>query len=101
MPGVDYAEIRRTVTIAECLQKLGWQATRRRGAQCRGACPVCATGGHVFSVNLQTNRWFCHRCHAGGNVLELWALVTHLSIYAAAIDLCKTLGRKVPTISKW
>ena len=36
-----------------------------------------------------------------GNQLELWAAVNKLSVYEAAIDLCRVLGREVPWIQRW
>ena len=100
MPGVDFDEIRTRFTIEGVLQKLGWEGTRRRGAQVRGPCPVCNSGGHAFSVNLALNRYFCHHCKSRGNQLELWMAVMSLPVYEAAIDLCKTFNRPVPTVLK-
>ena len=36
-----------------------------------------------------------------GSQLELWATVNKLSMYEAAIDLCRALGREVPWIQQW
>ena len=100
MAGVNFGQVRKMFTIEEVLEKLGWQPIRRRGSQLRGDCPVCGNG-RVFSVNIETGRFFCHRCKTRGNVLELWMAVTNLSIYEAAIDLCNTFSRALPRVKRW
>ena len=50
-----------------------------------------------FSANLQDNICRCFKCGFGGNALDLWAKATGLSIYDAALDLCQSLGRPIPT----
>jgi hypothetical protein len=40
------------------------------------------------------------QCRSQGNHLEFWAAVRQLSIYEAAIDLCRVLGRDVPWITR-
>jgi len=47
-----------------------------------------------------TRRYYCHKCQSKGNQLELWAAVHKLSIYQAAMDLCRALGRDVPEITR-
>jgi hypothetical protein len=43
----------------------------------------------------------CHKCHSRGNRLELWAAVHQLSLYAAAVDLCRALAREVARVHRW
>lgn len=104
MPGVDFNVLRSEVTIGEVLDALGWQPVSRSGQQLRGPCPVHGSSSPTsrsFSVNLAEGRYYCHKCHSNGNQLELWAAVHHQTIYDAAVDLCKTLGRDVPRIKRW
>ena len=104
MPGVDFNLLRNEITMEEVLNQLGFQTTSQSGDQLHGPCPVhgsTSTGSRTFSVNLESGRYYCHKCHSKGNQIELWAAVHKLSIYNAAIDLCRALGRDVPTITRW
>ena len=99
MPLIDLRQARQEVRLAEVLQLLGWAARRRLGAQVRGACPVhrsSAPTSRAFSAHLGRGVWQCFRCHAAGNALELWALVTGQGLYQAVLDLYRRLGRAVP-----
>jgi len=58
-------------------------------------------GSRSFSVNVRLGRYRCFRCGSHGNALELWAAVHHLSVYAAAVDLCQQLGLEIPWVRRW
>ena len=49
---------------------------------------------------LGTGRYYCHKCRSRGNQLELWAAANKLSLYEAAVDLCRILGHEVPWIER-
>jgi len=104
MPGVDFNVLRTEITMEEVLNQLGFQATSRSGSQLHGPCPIhgsTSLRSRTFSVNLATGRYYCHKCHSRGNQLELWAAVHKLSLYEAAVDLCRALAREVPWIHQW
>jgi DNA primase len=106
MPGVDFNRVRTEITMEQVLSLLGFQPSRRSGAQWYGSCPLHEplSEHHVrrsFSVNVAIGRYSCHRCHSHGNQLELWAAATKLPLYKAAVDLCRRLGRDVPWIDRW
>jgi DNA primase len=104
MPGVDFNLLRSEITMEQVLDQLGFQPVGRSGDQLRGGCPVHGSkspSSKTFSVNLRTGRYYCHKRQSHGNSLELWAAVHKLSLYDAAIDLCRALGRQVPWIKKW
>jgi DNA primase len=104
MPGIDFDRIRTEITMEQVLSLLGFQPWRRSGVQWYGQCPLHESRSrrrHWFSVNVAIGRYYCHRCHSNGNQLELWAAVTKLSLYQAAIDLCRRLGREIPWIQRW
>ena len=99
MPGIDFREARARLPLAAALDLLGFVPHRRHGDQVRGACPVHGSRGsrsRSFAAHLSRGLWHCFRCGAGGNVLDLWAAVTRLPLPAAALDLCRRLGREVP-----
>lgn len=104
MPGVDFNRLRKEIAMEDVLRQLGFQAVGRTGDQLRGPCPVHGSkspGSRTFSVNLAEGRYYCHKCGSNGNQLELWAAVHKLSLYHAAVDLCRALGREVPWIERW
>jgi len=104
MPGVDFTKLRTEITMSEVLDQLGFKPTSRNGNQLKGPCPVhesSTKNSRTFSVNLETGRYFCHKCKSQGNQLELWAAVTKQTIYEASLDLCTAVNREVPWIRRW
>lgn len=107
MPGVDFNLLRREITMQQVLDQLGFEPTDRSSDQLYGLCPVHdATStdkpnSRVFSVNIQTGRYYCHKCKSHGNQLELYAAVQGTTLYEATIALCRALGRDVPWIKRW
>jgi DNA primase len=96
MPGIDYREARARLRLAEVLELVGFEASRRRGEQVRGSCPLHrrrSTRSRSFAADLGKGLWHCFGCGAGGNGLDLWAQVTRQDVYEATIDLCRQLGR--------
>jgi DNA primase len=104
MPGVDFQSLRTEITMEHVLNQLGFVSTSRHGDQLHGPCPIhgsTSPDSRSLSINLETNRYYCHKCHSHGNQLELWAAVHQLPMYEAALDLCHALGRDVPWIKRW
>ena len=104
MPGIDFDAIRREITMEQVLDLIGFMPTRRNGHQWYGYCPLddcSATRHRAFSVNVAIRVYCCHECESKGNHIQLWAAYTQMSVYPAAIDLCRTLGREVPWIWRW
>lgn len=98
---IDFAELRRIVTIRQVLDLLHWEPVARHGSQLRGPCPVHQSTNpqsRSFSVNVekQVFRCFQPKCEAQGNQLDLYALATGLPILAAAHQLCQRLGIMPP-----
>lgn len=96
-PRVDYAFLRKQITMEQVLAHLGLLSQLRGGSQQgRGPCPVHSHAGadRTFSVNLSKNifRCFHAECRAQGNVLDLWGAVHHLPLYEAALHLAETFG---------
>jgi len=99
MPGIDFACLRRQVSLAMVLDLIGFTPTSRRGIQVRGPCPVHGSQtacSRSFSAHLGRNCWHCFRCGAGGNTLDLYQALTKLPLYEAAVELCGRLGLPVP-----
>ena len=78
MPGVDYQALRTTISMEDVLNQLGFVPVSQTGDQLHGPCLVhgsTSAGSRSLSVNLQTGRYYCHKCQSHGNQLELWAAV--------------------------
>ena len=89
--------------MQQVLLLLGFDSSRCRGDQWHGRCPLpgCQDSPRpCFSVNVAVGRYYCHRCRRYGHQIELWAAATGLPIYPAATNLCATLGREVPWITR-
>ncbi len=104
MPGIDYRQLRASISIAEILQLIGFVPAQARGPQLRGPCPEHGSRSlrsRVFSVNLQTNAYQCFKCRSAGNQLDLYAAVTKKSLYQAARDLCEKINYPTPWMERW
>ena len=104
MAGVDFNVLREEITMEQVLNQIGFTPSSRSGNQWHGPCPVhgsTSKSSGTFSVNVDTGRYYCHKCHSRGNQLELWAAVQELPLYEAAIELCRALGRDVPWVQRW
>jgi len=102
MPGIDYRQLRRQITMREVLNLIGFQATWRRGPQLRGPCPIPACHsacGHPFSVHLVRQVYQCFACRSRGNTLDLWIAVCGLPLHHAALDLCRITNIAPPRLS--
>jgi len=104
MPGINFTVVRQRVSLAAVLRRLGFQPTSVRGPQLRGPCPVHRSrqpGSRSLAVHLERGCYRCFRCGSQGNALDLWAAVHGLSLPAAAVNLCETLGLEIPWITRW
>lgn len=103
---IDFADLRRQISITDVLRRLELlPRLRGDGPQRRGPCPVHqkpTDAGRPFSVNLvkQVFRCLDPECQAHGNALDLWAAVHHLPLHAAALDLAKTFHLNILNISR-
>ena len=103
MRGVDFAQARAQVRIAEVLDLMAYEPRRRRGPQARGPCPLHGSGPRscAFAVHWDKSVFHCFVCGAGGNALDLWAAWTRQRLYAAVVDLFQRLGRDIPWLPAW
>lgn len=103
MPGIDFARLRREITMQDVLYLVGFQPSQATGDQWYGGCPLHGSTSdrpRHFSVNLASRRYCCHKCHSHGNQLELWAAFTRQKFHSAMIALCHALGREIPWIRR-
>ena len=103
MPGIRFAEVRASVTMAEVLDLVGFIPYETSGDQVRGPCPVhhsASPSGRSFSANLQLHVYRCFKCGSSGNHLDLYSAVTGRSLFEAVVALCERLRREVPWMLK-
>jgi DNA primase len=104
MPGVDYRAVQSRVPMAQVLDWLEFVACGVRGEQLRGPCPVHRAQfprSRSFSVPLAREVCRCFRCGFAGNQIQLWAARKDMTVYEAAVDLCRQAGVEVPWIERW
>jgi hypothetical protein len=101
---LNYAAIRKRVSIRLVLELLAFKPTIQGYEQWRGRCPFCSTSDSPadanapFSVHITRNLFQCFRCHRYGNSLDLWVQISGLPLYAATLDLCHRLA--IPPITQ-
>jgi hypothetical protein len=101
MPGIDFKAIRRLVSIREVLDLIGWVPVNDRKMERRGPCPVHRSASpRSRSFAASPLGWYCHKCCARGDALDLYAQVRGLNVYPAALELCRRLGRAVPWLPR-
>jgi DNA primase len=102
MPAIDFAQVRRQVSMEQVLALLNFVPSRRRGSRLRGPCPIHHSidpQSRCFWVDLSTRRYRCFDCRSAGRQIDLWAAVHDQSPYVAAEDLCNRLGLPIPWLS--
>ena len=90
MPGIDFAAVRASASMAEVLDLLAFVPCETSG-EARGPCPVhrsARPGSRSFSVNMRLNIYKCFSCGSAGNQLDLYAAVSGLSLFEAAVARC-------------
>jgi DNA primase len=103
MPGIDYAQLRQQLSLAQVLELIGFETLTCRGAQVRGPCPLHRSqsrSSRSFAAHLERKCWHCFRCGAGGNALDLYLAVTGLPVYEGALELCRRLHLPVPWLPR-
>jgi hypothetical protein len=95
-PEVGYAFFSQQINMKNVFEHPGWmKGLRGRGDQRRGPCPVHSQPGggeRTFPAHLGKSVFPCSQADCGvkGDVLDLWAAVHRLPLYAATLDLAET-----------
>lgn len=100
MSFVDFEELKNRVQLSDAAQMLGLKM-QKSGAQLRGACPSCRSGGPRALVITESKGWFCFAAHRGGDVIALTAHIRNVSVKDAAKWLAdQTIPSTVPKEKK-
>ena len=89
MRKLDFNQLR-NIPIVEVCDELGIVLLRTKSAL-RGACPICRhDSDRCFVVTEKINRWWCFgKCQSGGDPLELFMRVKHMTHRDAAKAMVK------------
>ena len=101
MPSLNFPAARKLSSVLEVLEMFGWQQTAQVGAERYGPCPVHKST-HARSDCFATNglKWFCHKCKAHGDALDLYAALRGLPLFEATVELLRKLGRPIPWLPR-
>ena len=92
MPGIDFDRLKHELPLAKVLHALGWRGWGGWGGNTRGPCPLHQSiTAHSRAMWVCEDRWYCHRCKCGGDLLELWARL-HPSL--SLIQIARNLSEK-------
>lgn len=100
---LNFAELRKQVTIAQLLDHIHWRPRSTHGDPHRGWCPVHEQAdpmSRCFTVQTEKSVYCCHRCGSEGNVLDLWIALCGKSILAAGWDLVTIFGLRPPLLKE-
>jgi DNA primase len=103
MPGIDFQQVRKWISIKAVLELLDYKPTANVNLQWRGPCPIhgsVSPTSRSFSVSLSSNAFQCFSCGAKGNQLDLWSAVRELPLHEAAMDLCERMHVDIPWIER-
>lgn len=88
---LDFGLLKEQISFEDAIDYLGLKL-KRNGAQWRGACPSCKTGGDRALVITEGRGFFCFALHKGGDQIALAAHVLELPAKDAAHELASRAG---------
>src|SRR4051794_39552825 len=88
----DFAVIKERVSIDQAAQSLGLKLSPS-GAQQRGPCPACGTGGpRALVITPAKGLFYCFSQGIGGDLISLWGHVQKCSLADAGRQIADTFG---------
>lgn len=95
MARVDFAELKRELTIEQIAQWLGLETTGANG-QLRCRCPVRDGGKRALVITPQRGLFYCFapECQTGGDLIELVAHCRQMSTRDAALEVQAAFGAR-------
>jgi DNA primase len=95
---VDFAAVKRAVSLEAVLRYYQVPGLRRHHAQLQGCCPIHrGQRDDSFRVHLAKNAFQCFACQARGNVLDFVAAMEKCSLREAALRLQQWFGVSAPS----
>lgn len=88
----DFAVLKERVSIEQAAHALGLKLTPS-GAQQRGPCPACGTGGpRALVVTPSKGLFYCFSAGIGGDLISLWGHVQKCSLADAGRQIADTFS---------
>lgn len=87
---IDFRMLNQALPVREVLDLLGLRYASIQGRHWRGKCPFHQSASVVsrsLMVDLYAAKFFCHKCHEFGDILDLWSRVKGVTLVAAAQEL--------------
>src|SRR5208283_2167410 len=103
MPGIHFAQVRATISLAEILNLIGFVPCEASGDQVRGPCPVhrsTSPSSRSFSAHLNRHIYRCFQCGSAENQLDLYASVTGLNLTRRPSLFASSCTRRSPGRTK-
>jgi DNA primase len=88
---IDFAALKEQVSFEDAISLLDL-TLKRSGAQWRGACPMCGTGGDRALVITEGKGYYCFGGKKGGDQIALAAHILNLPARDAAQALAERAG---------
>lgn len=102
MPTINFNRVRQMISLGDVLRVIGYQKGEIIGVGVRGPCPLyCHADPRCCKLSWAEDRWYCHRCRKGGGALELYMKYRGKTLFIAALELCRLLGRPVPWMPRF
>lgn len=92
-------QLKASVDIVRVVQD--YVRLRKTGTRYTGLCPFHNEKTPSFSVNPALQFYYCHGCHAGGDVLTFLMQIEHLSFHEARNTLAERNGIPIPKRSEY
>jgi DNA primase len=99
MPGIDFRAVKDQISMREVLGLVCFAPNEVTDHGLRGPCPIhrsASVKSRSLAVHLEGKMYRCFKCGSAGNHLDLYAAVTHQSVFQAAVELCTKLNYPIP-----
>lgn len=98
-PRVDFKAYKSGHFLRLVIAEFGLKSSRGTPLTHRGPCPMCCDGkpaARFFACEMSKGVWYCHKCRASGDALDLWARLAKVAVWQAALDLSAKDRTPVP-----
>jgi hypothetical protein len=99
MPGIQLAEARAKIELADVLDRLGRVPREYSRDQARGPCPIhhsITPSSRCSSVYLKRYVCIWFKCGLSGSQWDRCTLATGRSLFVTSVAVCEPLRREVP-----
>jgi len=87
---LDFRLLNEQLNVYEVARALDLHQFHGQSAYWRGECPFHQSTSRKprsLKIDPGSRKWYCHKCHRGGDLIDLWAGVRGISLIAAAAQM--------------